>query len=234
MTAADILDLPPQRRAAPWGTIASVALHIGLALFVILASPLRELVVPPPEPVAVEIVTPAEFQALQTPTEAPPVLAGPAQAEESAPALPGEDRLPKSAPPVPTSPTFTATQFYASKILNEPGMERIRKGLRSLAPGERLVQLCNIEGLEQIRRAAIQYDPDTLVSYAMADPVTAGLTLTASGGAFRSRRKWYGLAFKCTVGADLESVSAFEFKLGDAIPQDQWEDHNLNAEDADE
>jgi hypothetical protein len=29
-------------------------------------------------------------------------------------------------------------------------------------------------------------------------------------------------------------VTAFEFRVGESIPEDQWEEHNLNAEDADE
>ena len=113
-------------------------------------------------------------------------------------------------------------------------MARIRQTLTTIADSERVVQLCNIEGLEQIRRAEPKYDPDTLVSYAMADPVAAGMTLSAPGGAFRSRRKWYGISFKCTAAPDYQGVTAFEFKLGEPIPQDQWEEHNLNAEDTEE
>ncbi|OJX15569.1 MAG: hypothetical protein BGO82_09540 [Devosia sp. 67-54] len=113
-------------------------------------------------------------------------------------------------------------------------MAKMKRTLESFAPSERLVQLCNIEGLEQIRRGAPDYDPDTLVTYAMSDPLVAGLTLTAPGAAFRSRRKWYGVAVRCTVAADLESVTGFEFRLGKPIPQSEWEAHNLNAEDSDE
>jgi hypothetical protein len=236
MTTADIFDAPMPRRDLPWGTAASVGLHAGLALVLVLASPLRTLVVPPPVPVSVEIVTQAQFEALQPKPETPPVVAAP-EADAAAPHAAGEAQLPQSTPPraaLKRSPTITATKLYTAGLLREPGMERIRKGLRSLAGSERVVQLCNIEGLEQIRRAAPNFDPDTLVSYAMADTAAAGLSLAAPGGAFRSRRKWYGVAFTCTVGADLESVTAFQFTLGDPIPEDQWEDHSLNAEDSDE
>lgn len=228
----------PVLRQPIWGTAASLLLHAGLALALLLVSPLRPLIVPPPVPVAVEIVTPDQFAALQPKAEAPPVLAAPTQALEAAPASDApasEARLPQLPTTAPQpNPTVTATKFYAAGILNEPGMERIRKSFESLAGSEKLMQLCNIEGLEQIKRAEPKFDPDTLVSYAMSDPVAAGLTLGASGGAFRSRRKWYGVAFQCTVGRDLKSVVAFQFTLGQAIPEDQWEDHNLNAEDADE
>jgi hypothetical protein len=239
MTAASIIDLPPERREAPWATLASVALHVLLLVAAVLVSPLRQYVVPPPAPVAVEIVTPEQFAALARPAAATPVLAAPSPVPDAtaAPAAPDSTRLapsPPLTPDLPENKTWRATKFYAAAILSEPGMEHIRKTFGTLASSEKLMQLCNIEGLEQIRRAQPQYDPDTLVSYAMSDPVSAGLTLSAAGGAFRSRRKWYGIAFKCTVAADLSAVTAFEFRLGEPVPPDQWEDHNLNPEDSDE
>lgn len=234
MSTTEMFEAGPRQREAPWGAAASVGLHLSFAVALILVSPLKPLLVPPPAPVSVEIVTPSQFAALETSSPVPQ-LAAPVAAEAAAPAAPGEDRLPSEAPNAPPVPeTLRATQFYAAGILKEPRMERIRRTLESFAPSERLVQLCNIEGLEQIRRAAPQYAPDTLVSYAMADTSIAGLTLTATGGAFRSRRKWYGIALKCTVGADLQSVTGFEFTLGAPIPESEWDDHNLNAEDADE
>ncbi len=115
-------------------------------------------------------------------------------------------------------------------------MERIRKTMGTLADSERIVQLCNIEGLEQIRRAAPSYAPDTLVPYAMADTVAAGLHASQPpGGAFRSRRKWYKISFQLHRRRRLFGRHrSSQFKLGDPIPEDRWEDHNLNVEDADE
>ena len=236
MTDLSLFAPPPIERRLSWGTLASIVLHAGLALTLLLASPLRQLVVPEPRPVAVEIVTSAEFAALAAPVPAPQALSAPTGAEATAPATSG-DRLAPSPPLTPKPaqhPTITATQFYSASILKEPGMEHIRKAMGTLADSERIVQLCNIEGLEQIKRAAPTYAPDTLVPYAMTDPVAAGFTMTAAGGAFRSRRKWYGIAFRCTAAADYSGVTQFAFKLGDPIPEDQWEDHNLNVEDADE
>lgn len=237
MTDLSVFTPVPKERHVPWGTLASFALHGALALTLLLASPLRQLVVPEPQPVAVDIVTPAQYAALAAPTPAPPALTAPTGAEAAAPPVQGDRLAPAPLPPKPRPaehPTFTATKFYSASILREPGMERIRKTMGTLADSERIVQLCNIEGLEQIRRAAPDYDPDTLVPYAMADTLAAGFTMTASGGAFRSRRKWYGIAFRCTAAADYSGVTQFAFKLGDPIPEDQWEDHNLNVEDAEE
>jgi hypothetical protein len=242
MTAESLIDLPPRARELPWGTAASVALHGLLLVAAVLVSPLRPLVVPPPAPVAVEIVTPAQFANLQRPGRAEVAaparrLAAPAPMAATNATSDDSTRLPPSPPLQPDLPetkTWRATRFYAATILSEPGMAHIRKAFGTLASSEKLMQLCNIEGLEQIRRTLPQYDPDTLVPYAMREPLVTGLRLSAAGGAFRSRRKWYEIAFQCTVAADLGGVTAFEFRVGEAIPPDQWDAHNLNAEDADE
>ena len=233
------LDAPllPGRRI-PWGTAASLALHGGLALLVVIVAPLHQPLIPPPEPpaVAVEIVTQAEFAALQPIEAPPPIIASPAPAAEAAPSTIG-DRLAPSAPLAPAiaeNQTVTATRFYAADLLQQPDMQRIRQGLRGFADSERMIQICNIEALEQIRRAAPDYAPDTMVAYAMADLMSSGLTLTATGGAFRSRRRWYGIAFNCAVAPGYEAVTAFDFKLGEPIPESEWEEHSLNAADEDE
>lgn len=240
--AVEAFEFPAQRRGLPWGGAASGALHAGFLAVAILAFPHQHLEVAPPPPVAVEILTPAEFArldaspALVTRQAVSPTFHGRVAPAPTAPAA-DEDRLPQTTPagePMPSRETYRATSFYAAGILREAGMARIRETFNSLAGSERLVQLCNIEGLEQIRRAQPQFDPDTLVSYAMADTQISGLTLTAPGGAFRSRRRWYGISFSCSVGADLASVTAFAFRIGGPIPRSEWEDHDLNAEDADE
>lgn len=222
--------LPDRRLAA--GTLASLLAHGALLAALLLLTPLRQMVVPPPRPVSVEIVTDAELAALEQPAPTPELTA-PTGAGAAAPPSTAAPKSP-GAPPSTILGVHIATDFYAGGILAEPGMAKMKRTLESFAPSERLVQLCNIEGLEQIRRGAPDYDPDTLVTYAMSDPLVAGLTLTAPGAAFRSRRKWYGVAVRCTVAADLESVTGFEFRLGKPIPQSEWEAHNLNAEDSDE
>jgi hypothetical protein len=65
----------------------------------------------------------------------------------------------------------------------------------------------------------------------MSDLTIHGLTIIASGGAFRSRRRWYEVAYTCSAAAGATAVTAFEFKLGAEIPETLWEAHNLNASD---
>jgi hypothetical protein len=84
-----------------------------------------------------------------------------------------------------------------------------------------------MEGLEQIRRADPHYNPDVLVSYAMADTTVDGLTLSADGGAFHSGRSWYAIRLRCTISADYAGVDDFEFALGPPIPKSEWSSHNL-------
>lgn len=97
-----------------------------------------------------------------------------------------------------------------------------------------MVQLCNIEALEQIKAAKPEFAPDTLVAYAFGDMNVAGGILTAPGAAFRSRRRWWNVSLRCAVAPDYTAVTAFEFTLGDEIPKDEWEEHYLTAEEAEE
>ena len=78
------------------------------------------------------------------------------------------------------------------------------------------------------------YEPNAIVGYAMADQLWSGLTLSATGGAFRSRRRWYQLSFTCTVADNFQGVTAFAFQIGAPIPEAIWDEHGLNAADADE
>lgn len=236
LVADALMPLLPNRRIAA-GTVASILVHGLLIGSLFLLTPLKQLIVPPPQPVSVEIITDAQFKALEPPapvqTQTPEITAPTGQGE-AAPPTSNRAPTPSNAPPSSIPGVHVATEFYAGGILQEPGMARIRKTMETIAPSERLVQLCNIEGIEQLKRGAPDYAPDTIVSYAMSDPLVAGLTLNAPGAAFRSRRRWYGVAFKCTVAADLASVTAFEFQLGKPIPESDWEAHSLNAEDSDE
>lgn len=217
-------------RASPVGMAGSVVLHAALLAALFLLTPLRTFVAPEPAAISVDLIPSSAFNPAPEP-DTQPRLASPA-----AEGVPATDTAPATAP-LPAAPVekadgvFHATTLYAARMLRQPDMASVRRGLRTVTEDERVVQLCNIEGLEQIRRAAPQYDPDTMVSYAMADLVASGLMLTATGAAFRSRRLWYGVSFECVAAPGLDGVTSFSFKLGEAIPESEWEAHNLNAED---
>ena len=214
---------PRAARTIPWGAAASAVAHaLLIALLPLLA--LSSSIAPPapPRPVEVELISAADLEPPPAPPEAP-VLAAPQAAPEAEPA--------EVAPPPPGGP-IEATKFFAGRILAED--RKIAEALPTLGADERVIQLCNIEALEQIRAAKPEFAPDTLVAYAFGDMNVAGGVLTAPGGAFRSRRKWWNVSLKCAVAADYSAVTAFEFTLGDEIPEAEWDAHSLSAEDAEE
>jgi hypothetical protein len=223
MSGAFMMDRVPEAaapRQLPWGVAGSMALHAGLVAALFLLTPLRDFIVPDPPAISVDLIPIRPAEPAPAPV-VPPQLAAPAPAEKAEP----------GAPVLQSDGTFHATRLYTGQLLDTPAMATVRRGLTTFADSERVIQLCNIEALEQIRLAAPQYDPDTMVSYAMADPIQAGLMLTAMGGAFRSRRLWYNVSFQCVAAPALDGVTSFSFKLGEAIPESEWEAHYLNAED---
>ncbi|WP_352723009.1 DUF930 domain-containing protein [Mesorhizobium sp. M0491] len=70
-----------------------------------------------------------------------------------------------------------------------------------------------------MRRWHPDFQPARVVSFA------AG----ANGAAFRSRRNWYGLKFRCQLAGDGESVVGFEFLVGDLVPREKWDELGLPA-----
>jgi hypothetical protein len=224
-------------RRMPAGLAGSIGLHVALLAALFLFTPLRTFIMPEPPAITVDLIPISAFEPEPQPAVTPPLaVQAPAKvAEPMAP--PVASTQPTAAPGAPSMDadgTFHATKLYAATMLREPNMAAVRRSLATLAASEKVMQLCNVEALEQIRLAAAQYAPDTMVSYAMADPVQTGLMLTAMGGAFRSRRLWYGVSFECVAAPGLDGVASFSFKLGEAIPEAEWEAHNLNAEDEDE
>jgi len=224
------IDVPPTQRSA-WGTAASLAFH--LALFgLLLLGPDKDKPKPQPPPaIAVQLMTAAQFAALTAPAETPPpaALAAPAAASPS----------PSPSPTTPAAKaalggTIRATQFFAGSVLAEPESAQVRAAMKTLDGSERLVQLCSIEAIEQIRRARPEFEPDTVVAYAMADMVTRDGALIADGGAFRSRREWYEVHFSCLAAADYSAVERFEFSVGQFIPHELWDAHDLTATESDE
>jgi hypothetical protein len=218
------------RRMPMGGLAGSLTLHLALLAALFLLTPLRSFVAPEPQPIAVDLIP---FSAIEPPPEAeqaaPPQLVAP-PADTPTTELTATEPVP-GAPAQAADGTFRATRLYAATLLQQPDMASVRRGLTTLASSEKVTQLCNIEALEQIRLAAPHYDPDTLVSYAMSQPISSGLMLTALGGAFRSRRLWYGISFECVAAPTLDGVTSFSFRLGEPIPESEWEEHFLNAED---
>jgi len=203
------------------GAAASVLLHGALlaALALIHVAPVMQptirsvdvdlIAMPPPERVAV-------------PAPAEPVPAQPVE-----PAASGGAGEPSDGP-------FRATRFYAGSLLAEPASARLRQQLGTVTTGERIVQLCDIEAMQQVHEVRPDYDPDMVVPYARGETRMEDGVLVATGGAFRSNREWYELSFRCRPGSDLSQIEAFEFTLGEMIPHERWDGYFLTAEESSE
>ncbi|QEL26704.1 DUF930 domain-containing protein [Bosea sp. F3-2] len=120
-------------------------------------------------------------------------------------------------------------RLLSQQVLADPRSRDTLAMLPRLAPDERVEQLCGLEAMGQIHAWQHSYEPDRVSAYAMADTRYADRILRAEGAAFRSRRRWYGLRFECTLSADLKRVTAFAFQVGDPIPQARWQALGLPA-----
>ena len=221
------------RLTVTWQVAASAAVH-ALLLIVLLHGVDSSVEAPRERSVAVDIITAAQYAA---------AVAAPPQARLlAAPEPPVRRPAVAPAPAAPVAPPATesdfsamvhATHLQAAEVLAEPASKEVRDTLPLLGSDERVAQMCNIEALAQIHTADARFDPDILVAYAMADMEVANRVVDADGGAFRSKREWYGFKFHCEVAADLQSVTDFSFSIGEPIPRDQWASHDLTTEDAD-
>jgi hypothetical protein len=66
--------------------------------------------------------------------------------------------------------------------------------------------------------------------YEMADPKVSTDRITADGGAFRAKKRWYGIKFKCDTTLDLQKVAAFEVTVEAEIPKTEWSSHYLTVD----
>lgn len=125
-------------------------------------------------------------------------------------------------PPAPEAAEFTqAKTLYSKDMLSD---QRVKQAIGKLAPKERVVQICSIEALEQIRHQRHGTFPDILARGVSSVSSTA---LNVSNGAFRSRGQWYAVDFKCQVNADATSIQSFQYTIGQRIPESEWSKRQL-------
>ncbi len=212
---------PEGETVQPWprpATALSVLGHAALLALLALEAP-RHLSVALPPLSAIEVVMTAPSAVRPTPdAEAvPPTTAPPETADRS----PVQKARPSS------SARVTATEYFAAAVLDDPRNRKTRETLSSLGSDERLVQLCNIEALEQLKRWRAGFVPDHVVAYATADPSLTATSIEAPGAAVHAGGRWYRLSFSCASQPDLSRIAAFAFKLGQLIPQEEWEQDSL-------
>ncbi|CAD5299848.1 conserved hypothetical protein [Bosea sp. 62] len=182
--------------------------------------------------VEVELVAP-EALTPPAPVQAP---APPSTAEIASPPQPAPPTAPPEKPitlpaPPPTEPPamITARTLHSESVLANPRSRGAREALKTLEAGERIEQLCNLEAMSQIHAWKAEFEPDRVVAYAMAGTKLTKSALEAEGAAFRSRKHWYGLRFRCEMAAN-GKVAGFQFRVGEAIPRSEWAAHDLPPE----
>jgi len=103
---------------------------------------------------------------------------------------------------------------------------RTEKMLKQLDPEARFEQVCDLEAMRQISKDRT-YKPERSIVGALETPRVVESKMTGTGGAFRSKGKWYQFSFTCETTADHMTVQAFSFKIGEPIPEQEWEKNGL-------
>lgn len=205
--------------------LPSLALHGLLLIALTLATIGHPITLPPVRSIEVEIIDQQEFE---DSFEVPPDVA------VTPLAVPDRTVEPEAVPPAPTDGMTQATDFFAGRVLADPQNAQVKKALPTLETTERVIQVCNIEGLEQLARARPGTLPDSISPSAFKGVEVKGYTLEAPQAAYRAARSWFAFRFSCTVKQDFTGVTAYSFAIGVPIPRDQWDAHDLIAEDEDE
>lgn len=227
------------------GAFASFALHAVLLALLLLLLPKPEAPWTPPDDgitvdIVPEVANPSAIvrpPAASAPVPAKPDATAPAREivpfnQEKAPAVTQPPEVASVPPALPKPDVFVqAGQLFSETVLSDPRSRRAREALRGLAGGERNLQLCELEALEQVRRARPDMRPDALAPYAMSAEKVSGNSVEVKGGAFRTDKAWYNIQFKCELDVHSGKVASFAFLIGGAIPRDEWQAHDLVADD---
>lgn len=131
--------------------------------------------------------------------------------------------LPKQSPkslPKPGKLT-PVKQIYAKDALADP---RIRQALGKLPKRDRILQICGIEALEQVRHQRPNTFPDML---APSGGTVSGNSVSVRDGAFRSRALWYAIDFDCQLDDKAMQITQFSYAIGAQIPRAQWNAREL-------
>ena len=109
-----------------------------------------------------------------------------------------------------------AKQLLSSSLLS-PAQRRQMFG--DLPPRRRIVQLCSTEALAQIQGAG--FAARGMIPYSDTGGGISGNSIDASGGAFNTGNSWHDVSFQCEVDLDNYAVTAFRFKIGNALTPDE-------------
>lgn len=66
------------------------------------------------------------------------------------------------------------------------------------------------------------YHPDRLKADVTANPQQTSNSVTTTGAAFRSGKRWYSLSYTCRTDASHLKVTYFAYHIGKEIPKSEW------------
>lgn len=162
--------------------------------------------------VDVELLTPRAFEAMTQPL--------PSEAPSNGP--PDQPQSVQTVPPTEPGGMVKASRMMATDALAHPLSRQTREMLPLLAADERVEQLCGLEAMSQIHAWKSDFEPDRVTAYARGGTKLSGRILIAESAAFRSKRRWYDLRFRCEFSPDQAAILAFEFRVGEPVPRSQW------------
>lgn len=174
--------------------------------------PLIEVAPQAETPVDVELLTQGAFEAMTQPRPIEAPTSGPPEQPQSV----------QAAPPTEPGGMVKASRMMATDALAHPLSRQARETLPLLAADERVEQLCGLEAMSQIHAWKSDFEPDRVTAYARGATKLTGRILIAESAAFRSKRRWYDLNFRCEFSPDQAAVLAFEFRVGEPVPRSQW------------
>ncbi|MEI2298615.1 DUF930 domain-containing protein [Ensifer sp. MJa1] len=125
--------------------------------------------------------------------------------------------------PVPSKLT-EAKELYSAKSIADP---RVKQALINLPVKKRILQLCNLEALEQIRSQRPDTPPEGLVPFGPKGGFITKNRMDASGGAYQNKANWYDVDFKCVVNEDATEVTSFSIAIGGQVPKAAWRQRRL-------
>ncbi|WP_075292037.1 DUF930 domain-containing protein [Pararhizobium arenae] len=87
-----------------------------------------------------------------------------------------------------------------------------------LPRSERIARLCSSELYAQLKNGSPSYNAELVPSFELPK----GNELKVPKAAFRSKNRWYDIAFRCEVDADGMRVVSFGVDVGAEVPKSQW------------
>jgi hypothetical protein len=100
---------------------------------------------------------------------------------------------------------------------------RFEAMLKRVDPSQRLEQVCEYAGLVKIGHDKNPYRPDRIVVDTLSPVRADGDRLSGTGAALRSKGRWYQFEFNCQATPDRMKVLHFDYRVGSAIPEEEWE-----------